>query len=89
MFIRVSLEGFGFRLLVHRPTRSLRCFGGDEEDRTPDPLRARQVLSQLSYTPTVFDRDFESVKESPFLPSFASENGCHAENIPPGCFPGA
>ena len=28
-------------------------FGGDEEDRTPDPLRARQVLSQLSYTPMV------------------------------------
>ena len=28
------------------------CVGGDEEDRTPDPLRARQVLSQLSYTPT-------------------------------------
>ena len=26
-------------------------FGGDEEDRTPDPLRARQMLSQLSYTP--------------------------------------
>ena len=25
--------------------------GGDEEDRTLDPLRARQVLSQLSYTP--------------------------------------
>ena len=25
--------------------------GGDEEDRTPDPLRAKQVLSQLSYTP--------------------------------------
>ena len=28
-----------------------RCVGGDEEVRTPDPLRARQVLSQLSYTP--------------------------------------
>ena len=27
-------------------------FGGDEEDRTPDPLLAKQVLSQLSYTPT-------------------------------------
>jgi hypothetical protein len=27
--------------------------GGDEENRTPDPLLARQVLSQLSYTPTV------------------------------------
>ena len=25
--------------------------GGDEENRTPDPLLARQVLSQLSYTP--------------------------------------
>ena len=31
--------------------------GGDEEDRTPDPLRARQVLSQLSYTP-MFQRVF-------------------------------
>ena len=26
-------------------------YGGDEEVRTPDPLRARQALSQLSYTP--------------------------------------
>ena len=26
-------------------------YGGDEEDRTPDPLLAKQVLSQLSYTP--------------------------------------
>ena len=25
--------------------------GGDEEDRTPDPLLAKQVLSQLSYNP--------------------------------------
>ena len=25
--------------------------GGDEEDRTPDLLLARQALSQLSYTP--------------------------------------
>ena len=29
----------------------LREIGGDEENRTPDPLLARQVLSQLSYTP--------------------------------------
>ena len=27
-------------------------FGGDKEIRTLDPLLARQVLSQLSYTPT-------------------------------------
>jgi hypothetical protein len=26
--------------------------GGAEEDRTPDPLLAKQVLSQLSYSPT-------------------------------------
>ena len=26
-------------------------FGGDERDRTDDPLLAKQVLSQLSYTP--------------------------------------
>ena len=31
--------------------RPLCPFGGDEEDRTPDPLLAKQVLSQLSYTP--------------------------------------
>ena len=30
---------------------SLFPLGGDEEDRTPDPLLAKQVLSQLSYTP--------------------------------------
>ena len=34
--------------------RFLLC-GGDEENRTPDPLLARQVLSQLSYTPTKWD----------------------------------
>ena len=27
--------------------------GGDERDRTADPLLARQVLSQLSYTPNL------------------------------------
>ena len=30
------------------------CFHGDGEIRTLDPLLARQVLSQLSYTPTAF-----------------------------------
>ena len=27
------------------------CDGGGERDRTDDPLLAKQVLSQLSYTP--------------------------------------
>ena len=35
--------------LISSPQLSL--LGGDEENRTPDPLLARQVLSQLSYTP--------------------------------------
>ena len=30
---------------------STKLFGGDERDRTDDPLLAKQVLSQLSYTP--------------------------------------
>ena len=35
------------RLSVSFPIAS----GGDERDRTDDPLLAKQVLSQLSYTP--------------------------------------
>ena len=31
-------------------------FGGDKRDRTVDPLLAKQVLSQLSYTPVSFER---------------------------------
>ena len=46
--------------------------GGDEGIRTLDPLRARQVLSQLSYTP-VFLRALRaflfSASESTFAPS--------------------
>ena len=41
----------------HPATRACEPFdsGGDEQDRTVDPLLARQVLSQLSYAP-VFPR---------------------------------
>ena len=38
-------------LSKHRPL--VLCFRGDNEIRTRDPLLARQVLSQLSYTPRV------------------------------------
>ena len=34
------------------PAISEEIDGGDERNRTADPLLARQVLSQLSYTPT-------------------------------------
>jgi hypothetical protein len=36
-------------------------FGGGERDRTDDPLLAKQVLSQLSYTPGSELRNQESV----------------------------
>ena len=56
---RLSYEPiFGFRLFrPSRPSAPLfrRTTGGDEGIRTLDPLRARQVLSHLSYTP-VFPR---------------------------------
>ena len=44
------LSGVRSNHLSYRPT-----YGGGKEIRTPDPLRARQVLSQLSYTP-IFNR---------------------------------
>ena len=50
----LSYEPISFQAL-RRPSSlpSSSTHGGDEEVRTPDPLRARQVLSQLSYTPMV------------------------------------
>ena len=40
------LSGGRSNQLSYKPT-----FGGDKRDRTADPLLAKQVLSQLSYTP--------------------------------------
>ena len=39
--------------------------GGAKEDRTPDLLRARQALSQLSYGPSVV---LSSLARSPYFP---------------------
>ena len=59
------LSGVRSNLLSYEPVSGLRPalpprsrsrsleFGGDERVRTDDPLLAKQVLSQLSYTPTV------------------------------------
>ena len=49
------LSGVRSNRLSYKPMLSEAfALGGDEGNRTPDPLLARQVLSQLSYTPTVF-----------------------------------
>ena len=46
------LSGVRSNQLSYRPILCLKDInGGDEENRTPDPLLARQVLSQLSYAP--------------------------------------
>ena len=41
----------GQRRLPQGSTAKILWIGGAEEDRTPDLLRARQALSQLSYGP--------------------------------------
>ena len=51
LFIRSSLSLFGYTVFKVHSSATLRGSGGDKEIRTPDPLLARQVLSQLSYTP--------------------------------------
>ena len=46
------LSGVRSNHLSYEPiSLSLKISGGDERDRTDDPLLAKQVLSQLSYTP--------------------------------------
>ena len=51
---RFTLYSFQGAILFPRfPAYGRKRFGGDNEIRTHDPLLARQVLSQLSYTPTI------------------------------------
>ena len=49
----LRLSGARSNHLSYEPVfpRAFTAFGGDEGIRTPDPLLAGQVLSQLSYTP--------------------------------------
>jgi hypothetical protein len=44
-FLTLALVPFKFSLSEN--------LNGAEEDRTPDPLLAKQVLSQLSYSPLI------------------------------------
>ena len=46
--------------------RAFTAFGGDEGNRTPDPLLAGQVLSQLSYTPVLRVRSFKIEQQIKF-----------------------
>ena len=58
-----------------KPPKSLKVreIGGREGIRTPDPLLAKQVLSQLSYTPTAgttFDSKVFAVARKLRKPTF-------------------
>ena len=51
LFFDEALLFYHVSFSLSRFSRDFCVDGGDEEIRTPDPLLARQVLSQLSYTP--------------------------------------
>lgn len=44
-------KGYFQPLSRHPASAKAKCIGGAERDRTADPLLAKQVLSQLSYSP--------------------------------------
>ena len=54
--------------LLRRFTRPF-SLGGDERDRTDDPLLAKQVLSQLSYTPVSLKAFTLKIKQQELLDS--------------------
>ena len=62
-WLKAPLLAFVFNLLIYNSQFTIfnpkGWIGGDEESRTPDPLLARQVLSQLSYTPIALTRNFK------------------------------
>ncbi len=46
-----SVSASTFLAKFSKPSRTIRITGGANETRTRDPLLAKQVLSQLSYSP--------------------------------------
>ena len=60
--------------------RHLSMPSGDEGIRTPDPLLARQVLSQLSYTPISFE-SFHSVGLSGLEPPTSRLSGVRSNRL--------
>ena len=50
----LNIEQFGLIFLLKLPNHKF-VIGGADRDRTGDPLLAKQVLSQLSYSPVITD----------------------------------
>jgi hypothetical protein len=51
-----------------QPNRATRRCGGGDRTRTDDPLLAKQVLSQLSYTPSVIRAQQPAIRSKVFPP---------------------
>ena len=56
----------------HSLSRRFRRYGGDEGNRTLDPLLAGQVLSQLSYTPIFGTQSLKIEQQIDGLQTFGS-----------------
>ena len=54
---------------------------GDEGIRTPDPLRARQVLSQLSYTPKEHFHSTKVVDRAGLEPATSRLSGVRSNQL--------
>ena len=69
-------SAFSLLLAINKNTVFLRYFliSGAKEDRTPDPLLAKQVLSQLSYNPMYIN--------SMSLPKMVGLNGLEPATSP-------
>ena len=74
----VKASGVGKVLLHLTPHASGRSNGGGERDRTDDLLRARQALSQLSYTPIRKKAERDQFEEIWFLSFLTSLLTPHA-----------
>ena len=46
--------GSNYKTHFYRSVKHKFLYGGGEGNRTPDPLRAKQMLSQLSYAPDLW-----------------------------------
>ena len=66
-------------LSKHRPL--VLCFRGDNEIRTRDPLLARQVLSQLSYTPRYYQIAFRLMGLNGLEPSTSRLSGVRSNQL--------
>ena len=64
------LSGVRSNQLSYKPILKSYDSSGDEEIRTLDPLLARQVLSQLSYTPIGCGSSFLFSKSNPCIHLF-------------------